>query len=87
MLSNHHSYEDLRVHALASGSSGNALLIQTGTTHILIDAGLPVRTLSGHLAKRGVRAADLTVAAVTEQLAIALESTKYEVRSTNKTGQ
>lgn len=67
MLSYHHSYDDLRVHALASGSSGNACLIQTGNTHVLIDAGVPVRTLAGHLAKRGVRAADLTAILLTHE--------------------
>jgi phosphoribosyl 1,2-cyclic phosphodiesterase len=45
---------DITVHALASGSSGNAMLVQGGGTSLLIDAGLGVRALSAMLAKRGV---------------------------------
>jgi phosphoribosyl 1,2-cyclic phosphodiesterase len=50
---------DLRVHSLASGSSGNAMLVQSGKTNLLIDAGLPLKTLSPLLARRGVRVHDL----------------------------
>lgn len=42
---------DVKVHALASGSSGNAVLVQSGNTNILIDAGLSLRTLASHLAR------------------------------------
>jgi len=45
---------DVKVHALASGSSGNAMLVQSGDTSILIDAGVGVRNLSAMIAKRGV---------------------------------
>jgi phosphoribosyl 1,2-cyclic phosphodiesterase len=45
---------DVTVHALASGSSGNAMLIQAGGSSLLIDAGIGVRSLSAMLAKRGV---------------------------------
>jgi len=48
------TFSDFRVHALASGSSGNAMLVQGGSTSVLIDAGLGVRSLSAMLAKRGV---------------------------------
>ncbi len=58
---------DLRVHALASGSSGNALLIQAGTTNILIDAGLPLRTLAPLLTRRGVGATDLDAILLTHE--------------------
>lgn len=44
----------IQVHALASGSSGNSTLIQAHGTNIVIDAGVPVRTLASHLGKRGV---------------------------------
>ena len=51
--------DDLRVYSLASGSSGNAMLVQAGPTNLLIDAGLPLRTLTPLLARRGVHANDL----------------------------
>jgi len=51
--------DDLRVFALASGSSGNAMLVQAGKTNLLIDAGLPLRTLAPLLARRGVRENEL----------------------------
>ena len=57
----------MRVHALASGSSGNATLIQAGRTNILLDAGLPMRTLAGHLAKRGLGTSDLDAILLTHE--------------------
>jgi len=42
----------LTVHALASGSSGNAILIQSGEGSLLIDAGVAGRTLAAWLASR-----------------------------------
>lgn len=52
--------EVLRVHALASGSSGNATLIQAGETNLLIDAGLSVQRLSSHLKRHGVGVGNLS---------------------------
>src|SRR5579871_5808400 len=49
----------VRAYAFASGSSGNAVLVQTERTNVLIDAGLSVRTLAGHLKRCGVGMADL----------------------------
>ena len=49
----------LQVHSLASGSSGNAMLVQTGQTNLLIDAGQSVRSLAMALAKRNVYADNL----------------------------
>ncbi|HZT41807.1 MAG TPA: MBL fold metallo-hydrolase [Chthonomonadaceae bacterium] len=57
----------MRVHALASGSSGNAVLVQAGKTHLLIDAGLPLRTLSPLLARRGVHANGLDAILLTHE--------------------
>ena len=42
------------MHSLASGSSGNAMLVQGGGTNLLIDAGIGVRSLAAMMAKRGV---------------------------------
>lgn len=39
----------MRFRMLGSGSKGNACLIQSGPTTILIDAGLPVRTLIAYI--------------------------------------
>ncbi|HZO87123.1 MAG TPA: MBL fold metallo-hydrolase [Chthonomonadaceae bacterium] len=58
---------DVRVHALASGSSGNAMLVQAGQTNLLIDAGLPLRTLSPLLSRRGVGVADLDAILLTHE--------------------
>ncbi|MDI3341033.1 MAG: MBL fold metallo-hydrolase [Sphaerobacter sp.] len=44
----------MRVTSFGSGSSGNALLIQSGGTNVLIDAGLAVRRLRAGLAAAGV---------------------------------
>jgi phosphoribosyl 1,2-cyclic phosphodiesterase len=43
----------MRVCSLASGSSGNAVFIESGTTSLLIDAGLPSRVLCERLSHVG----------------------------------
>lgn len=58
---------DVRVHALASGSSGNAVLVQAGTTNLLIDAGLPLRTLAPLLSRRGIAANGLDAILLTHE--------------------
>jgi phosphoribosyl 1,2-cyclic phosphodiesterase len=45
---------NIEVHALASGSSGNAVLVQADGHNVLIDAGLGIRTLMPALSRRGV---------------------------------
>jgi len=57
----------LQVFALASGSSGNATLVRAGETSVLIDAGLPARTLAGGLTKRGVAAGRLDAILLTHE--------------------
>ncbi len=44
----------MRVVSLGSGSSGNALLVEDGTTRVLVDAGLAPRTLKARLRQAGV---------------------------------
>jgi phosphoribosyl 1,2-cyclic phosphodiesterase len=44
----------MRVQSLGSGSSGNALLVEGGGSRLLIDAGLPPRTLVARLCRAGV---------------------------------
>ncbi|HVK04829.1 MAG TPA: MBL fold metallo-hydrolase [Armatimonadaceae bacterium] len=45
---------EIAVYCLASGSSGNALLVVAGEDALLVDAGLGVRTLKAEMEKRGV---------------------------------
>src|SRR5678816_2492088 len=39
----------VRVISLGSGSSGNALIVQSGETSVLVDAGFQARLLAGRL--------------------------------------
>jgi phosphoribosyl 1,2-cyclic phosphodiesterase len=58
---------EVRVVSLASGSSGNALLIDAGHTRLLIDAGISARRIEQGLARFGVRAATLDGMLVTHE--------------------
>ena len=55
------------VHALASGSSGNATLVRAGEVSILIDAGIGMRKLTLALAKQGLTPGDLSGAIITHE--------------------
>jgi phosphoribosyl 1,2-cyclic phosphodiesterase len=57
----------IRVTSLASGSSGNALLIQADDAALLIDCGLPQRAIERHLGHAGLRPADLTAILLTHE--------------------
>jgi phosphoribosyl 1,2-cyclic phosphodiesterase len=57
----------VRVSALASGSSGNAFLVEAGEVKLLIDAGLSGSTLESYLWSRGVHAADLAAIFVSHE--------------------
>ncbi|HEU5101707.1 MAG TPA: MBL fold metallo-hydrolase [Roseiflexaceae bacterium] len=57
----------LCVTSLASGSSGNALLIQADGAALLIDCGLPQRAIERHLAHAGLRPANLTAILLTHE--------------------
>lgn len=46
--------------ALASGSSGNAYLLRSGPTALLVDAGLPLSRLTKYLAQEDLRPGELT---------------------------
>ena len=52
---------------LFSGSSGNALFIGAGDTRILVDAGMPGRSIEGALREIGVLPETLTAIAVTHE--------------------
>ena len=45
-------FMSLRVKSLATGSSGNAILVQAGETSLLIDCGLPTRSVEAYLRQR-----------------------------------
>jgi phosphoribosyl 1,2-cyclic phosphodiesterase len=57
----------LRVTSLASGSSGNALLIQSDAGALLVDCGLPQRTIERHLRHAGLAPCDLTAILLTHE--------------------
>jgi phosphoribosyl 1,2-cyclic phosphodiesterase len=57
----------MRVWMLGSGSAGNAVLVESGDTRILIDAGFPVRELAKRLASIGVSGESIDGAIVTHE--------------------
>lgn len=54
----------MQAFVLGTGSSGNAVLVETGATRILIDAGLGPRTLAMRLATLGVDQANHRIDAI-----------------------
>src|SRR5260370_14970113 len=50
----------VRICVLASGSGGNCLWVQAGSTRALIDAGLPLRETARRCKDRGLDVRDLT---------------------------
>jgi phosphoribosyl 1,2-cyclic phosphodiesterase len=57
----------LRVTSLASGSSGNALLVQAGIAALLVDCGLPQRAIERQLRHAGLAPADLAAILLTHE--------------------
>ncbi|TLM69309.1 MAG: MBL fold metallo-hydrolase [Deltaproteobacteria bacterium] len=57
----------MKVCLLASGSKGNALLVCTGRSRVLVDAGLSARELCRRLAMAGVAPEDLDAVLVTHE--------------------
>jgi phosphoribosyl 1,2-cyclic phosphodiesterase len=57
----------VRVISLGSGSSGNALLVQSGETTVLVDAGFSARLLAGRLRNVGIAPASLTAILLTHE--------------------
>jgi phosphoribosyl 1,2-cyclic phosphodiesterase len=55
------------VQSLGSGSSGNAFLIQTADTSLLLDCGVGIRTMARALKERGQRLDDLDAVLVTHE--------------------
>ncbi|HUP28335.1 MAG TPA: MBL fold metallo-hydrolase [Chloroflexia bacterium] len=59
--------EGVRVGALASGSSGNAFLVESGEVKLLIDAGLGAAALEHYLWQRGVLPSQLAAIFVSHE--------------------
>lgn len=57
----------LRFASLASGSKGNCLVVEAGTTRVLVDCGLALRELERRLALLGLAASQLTAVLVTHE--------------------
>ena len=50
---------DLEVHSIGSGSCGNAMLLKTQSSSLLIDAGVGIRRLTEALKNRSVKGESL----------------------------
>lgn len=57
----------LRYHMLASGSNGNCTLVQTRATNILIDVGIPIRSLKEKLAVFGLTLEEIDAIFITHE--------------------
>ncbi|NWG00125.1 MAG: MBL fold metallo-hydrolase [Thermoanaerobaculaceae bacterium] len=57
----------VRVAVLASGSSGNATVLEAGDTRVLVDCGLSLRQLTRRLAEVNLKIADLAAVVVTHE--------------------
>ncbi|HEV2405910.1 MAG TPA: MBL fold metallo-hydrolase [Ktedonobacterales bacterium] len=57
----------MRVVSLASGSSGNALVVRAGQTTVLVDAGLGPRILAARLKEAGIAASDVSAVLLTHE--------------------
>ena len=57
----------MRIASLGSGSKGNATLVNTGGTLLLIDCGLPRRDVEERLQSRGVSGQDIDAILVTHE--------------------
>ena len=53
------------IHTLASGSSGNALLLRCGGTNLLLDAGISCRRIAVALRELGLALTDLNAVLIT----------------------
>ena len=82
------------VHTLASGSSGNALLVCCGSTRVLVDAGISCRRITAALAHVGLRPDELDALLITHThsdhisgLQTLLKRTEFPIYSTAAAGR
>ena len=66
-MDNHSATSDMYITVFASGSSGNCTLVSAGESHLLIDAGISMRRISGFLSGAAVRWADIGGILVTHE--------------------
>ena len=57
----------MRFCILGSGSAGNGLLVESGSTRVLLDCGFSIRETEMRLSRLGVDAASLSAIAVTHE--------------------
>lgn len=57
----------MQIHILASGSTGNAVLVQMGSTKILVDVGISNRRIEKGLGDLGIRISDLNGILITHE--------------------
>ncbi len=57
----------MRFASLGSGSQGNALIVEAGTTRVLLDCGFSVRSTCQRLARLGLQAEQLSAILVTHE--------------------
>lgn len=57
----------MRFASLGSGSEGNGLVVESGSTRILVDCGFGVRDMTARLARRGLVAGDVSAIFVTHE--------------------
>ncbi len=70
--------------SLGSGSSGNAYLLSTETTRIMIDAGIPIRTIKKYLKDYGINLEDIDAVFITHDHADHIKSVHYLSNDYNK---
>lgn len=82
------------LHTLASGSSGNALLLSCGDTHLLVDAGISCRRITAGLRELGLAPEDLAAILITHThtdhiagLQTLLKRTDIPIAATAQTGR
>src|SRR5688572_21228402 len=63
----YNSSMSLQITSLASGSSGNAFLVQSTTGVMLVEAGLSARALERQLQRRGIEPATLDAIVISHE--------------------